>query len=91
MQLPDFLTRHADGEIRLTGHRIGLLRDAISPLADRLPAAAFDRLAKALSLLFGIEAVIILKDIWGVQEEEVTELLLWAADLLIEGAQQHAA
>jgi uncharacterized protein (DUF433 family) len=25
MNLPDFLTRHAYGEIRLTGHRIGLL------------------------------------------------------------------
>lgn len=24
MNLPDFLTRHAHGEIRLTGHRIGL-------------------------------------------------------------------
>lgn len=24
MNLPDFLTQHADGDIRLTGHRIGL-------------------------------------------------------------------
>jgi AcrR family transcriptional regulator len=72
------------------GHRIGLLRDAIAPLSGRLSADAFDRLAKVLSLLFGIEAVIILKDIWDVPEREVTDLVLWAADLLIEGAAARA-
>lgn len=65
------------------GHRIGLLRDAIAPLSGRLPAETFDRLAKALSLLFGIEAIVILKDIWGVDGDEAAGVVLWAADLLV--------
>jgi AcrR family transcriptional regulator len=68
------------------GHRIDLLREAIAPLRDKLSDAAFDRLTKALSLLFGIEALIVLKDIWGVDAEVTQDVVLWAADLLITGA-----
>lgn len=69
------------------GHRIGLLRDALAPLEDAaLPAATIDRLSKALSLLFGIEAMVILKDIWGVDAEEAQTVIRWAADLLIVAA-----
>jgi len=68
------------------GHRVDLLREALEPLRDSIPEATFDRLAKALSLLFGIEALVILKDIWGVDEEEAQDVVLWAAGLLVSGA-----
>jgi hypothetical protein len=63
------------------GHRVELLRRAIAPLA--VPPKVADRLAKALSLLFGIEALVVLKDIWGVDGEEAREVVLWAADRLV--------
>jgi uncharacterized protein (DUF433 family) len=46
MKLPNFLTRHRHGEIRLTGHRIGLFHiveswvEGLSPekIAERFPS-----------------------------------------------------
>lgn len=68
------------------GHRMALLRSAIAPLAGDMPEAALDRLAKALSLVFGIEALVILKDIWGADGDEARRVALWAARALVRGA-----
>ena len=65
------------------GHRVDLLRDAIAPLRGRVSEADFDRLAKALSLLFGIEALIVMKDIWGASAEEAQDIVQWAAAVLV--------
>jgi AcrR family transcriptional regulator len=72
------------------GHRIDLLRDAVAPLHGRIPEAGFDRLTKALSLLFGIEALIIMKDIWGANVEDTQDVVLWAAEALVAAAQAQA-
>lgn len=69
------------------GHRIGLLQEALGPLSGKLPPLTLDRLTKALSLLFGIEALIVLKDIWGVDGEEARDVIVWAADLIVEAAE----
>ncbi len=68
------------------GHRMGLLRDAISPLRESLPAAACERLAQALSLAFGVEAIIVLKDIWGLDGENTQAVVKWMASALVEAA-----
>jgi AcrR family transcriptional regulator len=68
------------------GHRIELLREAAAPLRGRIPEAGFDRLTKALSLLFGIEALIVMKDIWGDSAEEAQKVVLWAAEALVNTA-----
>jgi AcrR family transcriptional regulator len=68
------------------GHRIDLLRDAVAPLRGQLPEAGFDRLTKALSLLFGIEALLVMKDIWGSSAEEARDVVQWAAGALVAAA-----
>lgn len=68
------------------GHRAALLRDALSPLAGELPDAEFDRLAKALSLVFGVEALVVLKDIWGCDADETARIAAWAAEALLRAA-----
>ena len=73
------------------GHRIDLLRAAIAPLGDTLPEAGLDRLAKALSLLFGIETLVIMKDIWDADAEEARALVQWMARILVSGAAADAA
>ncbi len=65
------------------GNRKGLLRDALAPLKRSVGAQTFDKLAQSLSLIFGIEAIIVLKDIWGVDDAEVREIALWAAHALV--------
>ena len=73
------------------GHRIDRLRAAIAPLGDTLPEAGLDRLAKALSLLFGIETLVIMKDIWDADAEEARALVQWMARILVRGAAADAA
>jgi AcrR family transcriptional regulator len=68
------------------GHRVDLLRDAIAPAKERLGAAACARLAQALSLIFGVEALIVLKDIWGLDGAETLSVAQWAAEALAGAA-----
>jgi len=68
------------------GHRIALLKDAIQPLQSSLPAAGFERLAQALSLVFGVEVLIVLKDMWGLDGAGTLSVAQWAANALVETA-----
>lgn len=76
-----------DGEPRFTrGHRVDLLRDAVRPLAGTLPAEDVDRLAQALSLFYGIEMLVVLKDIWGLDDKAAVAVIDWAARSLVRAA-----
>lgn len=68
------------------GHRVRILEHAIAPLAPALTPAVRDRLHRALSVVYGIEPYIILKDIWGLPDREVERTALWMADALIDAA-----
>jgi AcrR family transcriptional regulator len=68
------------------GHRVELLQQAIAPLRSTLPEPQFRRLAQALSLTYGLEVLIVLKDIWGLAFEETREVALWAANALVRAA-----
>jgi AcrR family transcriptional regulator len=72
------------------GHRVGILEHAIEPLTPQLPRAVRDRLHRALSIVYGIEPYIILKDIWGLSDREVERIALWMADALIDAALRDA-
>jgi len=73
------------------GHRVRILEHALAPLAKTLPPATRDRLHRALSVVYGIEPYMVLKDIWGVPDREVERIALWMADALIDAAQRDAA
>lgn len=68
------------------GNRRGLLRAAVSPLKGEMGNAAVERLAQALSLMFGIESIVVLKDIWGLDSNETTSVASWAARALVRAA-----
>lgn len=72
------------------GHRIDLLRHALEPERDRLGATVADRLAQALSLVFGIEALVVLKDIWGLDGDAAAGVARWAAGALVAAARVEA-
>jgi AcrR family transcriptional regulator len=72
------------------GHRIRILEHAIAPLEPQLPRAVRERLHRALSIVYGIEPYIILKDIWGLPDREVERIALWMADALIDAALRDA-
>ena len=72
------------------GHRVGILAHALEPFRNSLSASVLDRLHKALSVIYGIEPHVILKDIWGLDEQEVEAVALWMANALVEAALREA-
>jgi AcrR family transcriptional regulator len=73
------------------GQRRELLRRAAQPLRRKLGPKGFDRLLKALSLLYGIEPYVVLKDIWGSTDQEVEAITRWMVDAIFASAVQGSA
>ena len=68
------------------GHRRELLNDALAPLRGQLPDEDLDRLAQALSLIFGVEVYTVLKDIWDLSDIQSSKVAKWAACALVRSA-----
>jgi AcrR family transcriptional regulator len=72
------------------GHRVRILEHALAPLAGQLPKGVHSKLHRALSVVFGIEPWVVLKDIWGVNDREVERIASWMADAMIDAALREA-
>lgn len=72
------------------GHRIAVLRAAIEPLRETLGEEKFQRLAQALSLSYGLELLLVLQDIWGLEFEKAQDVAQWTASALVRAAIQEA-
>ena len=68
------------------GHRVSILSHAVQPFEGLLKPRALDRLKMALSVIYGIEPHMVLKDIWGANDREVEAIALWMADALVTAA-----
>ena len=66
------------------GHRVDLLRHVTAPLKDEVGAGRSERLEQALSLVFGVETLVVLKDIWGLTATEAQNVAEWAAAALVD-------
>lgn len=69
------------------GHRVDLLMRATEPMAGSLSRAQRLRLTQALSLIFGVEVIIVLRDIWGLAAGEAEAVAQWAALALVNAAE----
>lgn len=74
----------------IRGRRIGLLGLAVAPLKAQLGERQFERLSQALSLIFGTEAFVVLKDIWGLDSKQAEDVALWTCHALIRSAVDEA-
>lgn len=68
------------------GHRVEVVQAAIAPLRDSLSEAQFDRLAQALSLSYGLELLLVLQDIWGLEFDAAQDVAEWTVSALIRTA-----
>jgi AcrR family transcriptional regulator len=73
-------------EAIVRGHRKRLLGEALAPLEGALEPGSLTRLKQALSLVFGTEAIVVLKDIWGLQGKEAAEVAIWTANALVRAS-----
>jgi hypothetical protein len=71
------------GERLVRGNRKRLLGEAARPLRSKLRQQSFDRLVQSLSLIFGSEALIVLKDIWGLDGNIARRVAIWTAHALV--------
>jgi AcrR family transcriptional regulator len=72
------------------GNRRDILRRTAAPLREQLGARSFERLLRALSLFYGIEPYVVLKDIWGSSNREVEAMSRWMLDAVVEKALRDA-
>jgi hypothetical protein len=72
------------------GQRTEILATTIAPLKSKLKPAAYQRLLKALAVVYGIEPMVILKDICGASDRETEAVVRWMMDALVDSAPRQA-
>jgi AcrR family transcriptional regulator len=80
-----------ENQVRRGGRRIDWLKQAMAPLESEMPAKEFKRLVNALSLVMGIESVVVMRDICELEPKEAEKTLRWAAKTLLSGALAESA
>jgi hypothetical protein len=65
------------------GNRIRVLRHALGPLASELPKRSFDRLVQSLVVVFGTEAMVVLKDMCHLGDAQIAQVAEWMARALV--------
>ena len=63
--------------------RIEWIERALQPLRERLDDEQFERLVSALAILIGWEAMVVLRDIRGLDPDKETKTVTWAARTLV--------
>lgn len=69
-------------------NRRDALTEALTPLESQLPSEKVQKLVMLMSVLYGTEAMTILKDTFGLEPEEIVDLTTWGAKLMLRQALQ---
>jgi hypothetical protein len=72
------------------GGRLEAIAAALEPFAEKLGEDTIRRLSVALSMVVGIEAHVIFRDIWELDDEEAQQVSLWMARVLAEAAAEES-
>jgi AcrR family transcriptional regulator len=73
------------GSIR-AGRRVRWLRNALAPARERMDEPSFERLVAAMCLCVGIESLVVLRDVCGLEAAEAEEVARWASFALLRGS-----
>lgn len=71
--------------------RLPLIQAALVPARPRLSKAEHERLCAALALIFGTEAMIVFRDVLGMDAARARQVKSWAARALVRAALAEAA
>ncbi|PWC21141.1 TetR family transcriptional regulator [Brenneria roseae subsp. roseae] len=72
------------------GNRKRLLKIAVEPLTGKISADAQQRVIHALSLIYGSEVFLVLKDIWDLDENGIQDVTQWVAKAILRQAEEDA-
>jgi AcrR family transcriptional regulator len=73
------------------GQRQEILKVTLAPLRARLRPQSWRRLLRSLAVVYGIEPMIVLKDICGASDRETEAVVHWMMDALVDAALQETA
>ena len=79
----------ADGEVPARqNRRTPLIEAALEPARNQFKPAALKTLSKALALIIGTEAIVVLKDVLQLDDSNVRRVKRWAIRALVEAARK---
>jgi AcrR family transcriptional regulator len=67
-------------------NRLDMVEEALAPLAEQLPPELHRRLIMATMLVCGMEALVAARDACGLEPDEATKVMRWAARALLQVA-----
>lgn len=73
------------------GGRLPAIRAVVDPYEDTLGPAALRRLTIALSLIAGTESLVVLRDIWNLDDGEADQVVRWIARTLAQATVNSAS
>jgi AcrR family transcriptional regulator len=80
------LEPHAEQPVLRQGRAIGWIEDALAPLRASHPTLDVHRLAVAMRSATGIESLVWLTDIAGLNRDEAAEVMRWSARAMLHAA-----
>lgn len=87
LQSTDATSRQERAEL---GNRSAVLSLVTQPLREELSMELNDRVVRALSLVYGSEIFLVMKDIWGCDNDELQEIGKWIAKAIVRQAREDA-
>ncbi len=73
-------------QIPRTGRRLPWLSQALQPIEEKLSKPVYENLLAGLSLLTGIEAIIVLRDVCVMDMERAEQVVRWSAQAMLAKA-----
>jgi AcrR family transcriptional regulator len=72
------------------GRRMRWLEEILRPLLKSLSAPLRRRLKNALALTLGIDSIVIMKDVCGLEDKEALDVLQWTASIILQTVMDQA-
>ena len=72
------------------GRRTRWIADSLAPLRDSLPEAELHRLEAALCLVAGADAMIVMRDVCGLEPDDALAVTRWAAEAIMHAGLRDA-
>ena len=67
------------------GRRISSLSQALNPLKKEVPKKDYNKLINISTLLMGIDALLVCKDVCGLTNKQADSTLKWGIDMILKG------
>lgn len=72
------------------GNRKAILTQVLQPLSEELPPVLMERVIRSMSLVYGSEIFLVMKDIWGCGNDELEDIGKWIAKAIVRQAREDA-